>query len=176
MCTPTGSARAAGVTTDVSLTRHYYFAYGSNMNPARVERRRMPFVEHHGGVLDGFRLAFNKRSVKVPGAASANVMAADGHRVEGVLYRLADGAGIEFMDPFEGYPVRYRREILPVTFGTDVFEAWVYLANRDYIEEGLQPARWYLDHLLEGRPHLSENYYRRLLLTECMPDSDVEPE
>ncbi len=154
---------------------HYYFAYGSNMNRSRVEMREMPFVEHHGGRLHDYRLAFNKRSRVLPGAASANVIAAPGHVVEGVLYRLPEPEAIEMMDPFESYPVAYDRLRLPVLFDEQVCHAWVYLANREYVVEGRRPARWYLDHLLEGRPHLTDEYYRSLLMTECMPDSDVEP-
>lgn len=158
------------------MSVHYYFAYGSNMNRARVERRAMPFVDHHGGLLHDYRLAFNKRSTVHPGAASANVVHSPGDRVEGVLYRLPDHSGIEMMDPFEGYPVRYRRERLPVVAGDSICHAWVYLANDDYIAEGLRPARWYLNHLLAGEPHLSVDYLRRLAATHCLPDSDVEPQ
>ncbi|MDZ7686172.1 MAG: gamma-glutamylcyclotransferase family protein [Gammaproteobacteria bacterium] len=68
---------------------HYYFAYGSNMNPERVEWREMPFVELHGGVLRDYRLVFNKRSAKYPGTASANVVASPDDRVEGALYPTA---------------------------------------------------------------------------------------
>ncbi len=135
---------------------HYYFAYGSNMNSARVEKREMPFLEYHSGVLHDFVLRFNKRSAKYPGAASANVVAAPGEMVQGVLYRLPAPHSIEMMDPFEGYPVRYDRQRLPVLYGDDVCHAWVYLANADYIAEGLMPARWYLEHLLAGRPHLTD--------------------
>ncbi len=135
----------------------------------------MPFAEYHAGRLDGFRLVFNKRSVKYPGAASANVELSTGDSVEGVLYRLAAPEGILMMDPFEGYPVRYRREILPVFVAGGVVDAWVYQANRAYIVEGLKPARWYLDHLLCGRPYLSSSYFGQLEQIECLPGSDVEP-
>ena len=36
-----------------------------------------------------YALRFNKRSVKLPGAASANVVAAHDSKVEGVLYALS---------------------------------------------------------------------------------------
>ena len=66
----------------VSVT--YYFGYGSNMNEARVAKREMPFVEVLAGQLHGYELRFNKRSVKYPGAASANVQQTAGAVVEGV--------------------------------------------------------------------------------------------
>lgn len=156
------------------MTSHY-FAYGSNMNPERVRHRKMPFRGHAGGVLADYRLAFNKRSVKYRGAASANVIAAPGDRVEGVLYELAHPTQIEFMDPFEGYPVRYTRLSLPIACGDTSIDAWVYIANESFVVEGLKPARWYLGHLLCGRDFLSEAYYDQLALVECLPDSEVEP-
>lgn len=158
------------------MVDHYYFAYGSNMNPDRVTRRKMKFSEYHGAVLDGFRLAFNKRSVDYPGAASANVVREIGHKVEGVAYKLHSPQEIETMDPFEGYPYRYVREILPVDCNGRVVGAWVYIAHADYISEGLKPNRWYLQHLLAGRPFLSVEYFGSLASTECLPNSDIEPQ
>lgn len=154
----------------------YYFAYGSNMNPGRVDKRQMRYDHYHGGSLRDFELAFNKRSVKYPGAASANVIPAPGKVVEGVLYKLTHPAQIEVMDPFEGYPVRYSRYSLDVDCDAGTVRAWVYIANEAYVAEGLKPARWYLEHLLCGQPFLSGEYFERLAATECLPDSDVEPQ
>tara|TARA_R110002110_G_scaffold16075_2_gene70471 strand:- start:63 stop:530 length:468 start_codon:yes stop_codon:yes gene_type:complete len=153
----------------------YYFAYGSNMNPERVMKRKLPIVSYQAGRLENYRLAFNKRSTIYPGAASANVQAAANATVEGLLYTLVDDLSIEVMDPFEGYPERYNRFLLPVVTEQGPLDSWVYLANEAYIQEGLQPASWYLMHLLAGEPLLSQAYYERLAATECLPDSDVEP-
>ena len=154
----------------------YYFGYGSNMNQARVIKREMPFSEVLGGTLHGFKLAFNKRSVKYPGAASANVVEHSNSMVEGVLYKLNGEDAILKMDPFEGYPIRYSRFKLPVETANGQVTAWVYTANADYIAEGLKPARWYLNHLLAGKEFLSDSYYQGLSATSCLPDSDVEPD
>lgn len=154
----------------------YYFGYGSNMNQQRVMKREMPFTEILGGTLHGYELAFNKRSVKYPGAASANVIGRANSLVEGVLYKLDGLAAIEKMDPFEGYPIRYSRYELPVETATGQVTAWVYTANADYITEGLKPARWYLNHLLAGKEFLSPAYYESLSITPCLPDSDIEPD
>lgn len=154
----------------------YYFGYGSNMNRVRVTKREMPFGEVLAGTLYDFELAFNKRSVKYPGAASANVIAKSGSKVEGVLYRLNHEEAILKMDPFEGYPIRYNRTLMEVETLNGAVSAWVYTANAEYITEGLKPARWYLNHLLAGKEHLTPDYYARLATTECLPDSDIEPE
>ena len=67
----------------------YYFAYGSNMNRLRVETRGMSFTAVQAGILMDYALRFNKRYVKVPGAASENLVAAPDSKVEGVLYALS---------------------------------------------------------------------------------------
>ncbi|MEM7363269.1 MAG: gamma-glutamylcyclotransferase family protein [Pseudomonadota bacterium] len=153
----------------------YYFAYGSNMNRLRVETRGMSFTNVQGGVLMDYALRFNKRSVKLPGAASANVVAAPDSKVEGVLYALPREDDIFAMDPFEGYPVRYDRQLMPIVCEGGTCSAWVYTANDDYVQEGLKPARWYLNHLLAGSGYLSPLYLSVLRGIACLPDSDVEP-
>lgn len=158
----------------MSLTVHYYFAYGSNMNSDRVRQREMSFESAGPGHLFGYSLRFNKRSVKYPGAAAANVVASAKGVTEGVVYRLVEPVQIEMMDPYEGYPVRYRRTALPIITKAGNVDAWVYIANEDHVAEGLAPARWYLNHLLEGRDYLSDSYFESLSQTKCIDDSDLE--
>lgn len=153
----------------------YYFAYGSNMNPGRVEYRGLAVDHFTGGILHDYKLAFNKRSVKHDGAASANVVEHKGEHVEGIIYKLSDPAQIQVMDPFEGHPVRYSRYLLPIETDAGRYEAWVYMANEAFVSEGLKPARWYLNHLLAGRPWLSEAYFRKLQQVPCLP-WDEEPD
>lgn len=146
---------------------HWYFAYGSNMNGARMQQRGMQVVAARPGWMRNVRLVFNKRAADQDGIAYANIAYAPGDRVEGVLYELANPDEIVRMDPFEGAPRRYSRDMFPIeTPGNLQQAAWVYVANRAMIQEGLRPAAWYLAHLLEGREHLSEAYFQRLLAVE----------
>jgi cation transport regulator ChaC len=154
----------------------HYFAYGSNMNPARVRGRELQFDHHLAGTLHDFRLAFNKRSVKFPGAASANVMKHQGARTEGVVYKMLHPEQISMMDPYEGYPVRYSRQVLPIVCGSSLVNAWVYIAKDEFITTGLKPARWYLEHLLAGREFLTRSYFEELTTVECLPNSGIEPD
>lgn len=149
---------------------HWYFAYGSNMNRARMQQRGMQVVGAHPGVLPNVRLVFNKRAADRDGIAYANIAHAPGDRVEGVLYELADPDQIVRMDPFEGAPRRYSRDVFPIDVAENRQQAaWVYVANRALIHEGLRPAAWYLAHLLEGRAYLSDAYFQRLLEVETVP-------
>lgn len=155
----------------------FYFAYGSNMNPVRMEERDVAFVAAEPGVLKDYRLRFNKRSTSMPGSGAANVMRYDGREVQGVLYELRDVSGILTLDRFEGYPKGYRRERLEVLRRNgEGVGAWVYLAQPDYVDDRLRPACSYLSHLLAARPYLTDAYYEELARVECDGDANVRAE
>jgi gamma-glutamylcyclotransferase (GGCT)/AIG2-like uncharacterized protein YtfP len=144
---------------------NFYFAYGSNMDVERVQARGMAFVRRCSGRLVGYRLVFNKRAKGAPGIAHANVEPCITSVVEGVLYALAAPENILQMDPYEGYPIRYNRRILPIETETGVASAWVYEANRAFIETGCKPTQSYLNHLLAGAEFLSASYLADLMAT-----------
>jgi len=145
----------------------HYFAYGSNMNPDRVSDRGLEFDEIRPGRLEGLRLVFDKVSHKHPHTAHANVVHAPGECVEGLLYRLRTADEILKMDPFESAPVNYGRDAVEVLSEGERIPAWTYFANRAVRREGFSPPRYYLKHLLAGRPYLSPEYYRWLQGLEC---------
>lgn len=149
----------------------WYFAYGSNMNPARMQARGLSVVEALPGQLPGYGLCFNKRAVdRAPGRAYANIRHQRGAVVEGVLYRLQGDNEIAKLDPFEGTPVYYSRERLPILTTQGVQPAWVYIANPAFREEGLLPSADYLAHLLAGREWLSAAYWAALAAWPRHPD------
>ena len=147
----------------------YYFAYGSNMNPARMQARGLVFSAAESARLPGYRLAFNKRSHCTPGVAYANVVHSSYGVVEGVLYALANLDALNIMDGFEGTPVRYSRECMTVQTATGAKSAWIYVANPAYVEAGLLPESNYLNHLLAGAAHLSPQYLVMLQAQACRP-------
>ena len=145
----------------------HYFAYGSNMNPGRVSDRGLEFDEIRTGRVEGLRLVFDKVSRNHPHAAHANVVHAPGECVEGLLYRLRSADEILKMDPFESAPVNYGRDAVEVLSEGERIPAWTYFANRAVRRDGFRPPRYYLKHLLAGRPYLSPEYYRWLQGLEC---------
>jgi cation transport regulator ChaC len=150
---------------------NWYFAYGSNMNPARMQTRGLTVLEALSGHLPGYSLCFNKRATnRAPGRAYANIRHQRDSVVEGVLYRLPDAGEITKLDHFEGTPIFYSRECLPIVTGHGVQPAWVYIANPAFREEGLLPSADYLAHLLAGRELLSEAYWTVLAALPCHPD------
>lgn len=148
----------------------YYFAYGSNMNQARMKARKMAVCEVLGGTLQGCQLAFNKLAADAPHRSYANIRYAPNEHVQGVLYRLDSLTEIERMDPFEGAPRFYSREIYLIDTVQGPIAAWVYIANRAMINEHLKPDCWYLEHLLAGREFLTEDYHQALSEVLCNED------
>ena len=145
----------------------FYFAYGSNMNPQRMAERGMQTRFTQAAVLRDWQLCFNKRCPITQGTAYANIVPSAGDVVPGVLYELSSVDVIRRMDPFENWPERYRRETLQVQVAGGSVETWVYIANGEWQQDGLRPQRWYLNHLLSGRPWLPAEHYQMLRSTPC---------
>jgi gamma-glutamylcyclotransferase (GGCT)/AIG2-like uncharacterized protein YtfP len=123
------------------------------------------------GRLHGYALCFDKRAVDLTaGRAYANIRHQRDGVVEGVLYRLRDLDEIRKMDRFEGTSVFYSRERMPIAAAHGTQPAWVYIANPAFREQGLQPTRAYLEHLLAGREFLSEAYWGALAALPFHPD------
>lgn len=153
----------------------YYFAYGSNMNAERMIARGLRFERALSGRIQGLGLAFNKRCALQPHRSYANVVYAPGACVEGVLYQLSEASEIFKMDPFEGSPRLYSRDIYWVDTAEGPIAAWVYVANSAMITEGLMPERWYLQHLLAGQDYLTPAYFEALTLIACIGDELADP-
>lgn len=74
-----------------------YFAYGSNMNSARMAKRVPCAVCKGTATLYGWRLRER---------LYADIERADGERVDGVLWEIGE-RGLEALDRYEGYPTVY---------------------------------------------------------------------
>ncbi len=148
----------------------YYFAYGSNMNPARVTQRGLRFDRVQSAAIAQVRLTFDKQSREHPHSGHANLTFARGARTEGVLYRLESAFEIERMDRFEAAPINYSRDVVWARTADGEVAAWTYFANAAVIRPGLMPERTYLDHLLAGQCYLSEAYFEWLRATACVDD------
>ena len=156
--------------------RVWYFAYGSNMDVARMLTRNAPFTRRTKGRLGGHRLVFNKMSDSNPGFGFANIIPEQGYDVMGVLYEV-NAAGLLQLDKYEG--VRgghYFRCQISVSMddGTTV-EATVYLAHPNKVEDGLLPTASYMDHLYRGLDVLGEggkSYLDQALLEARVTDEE----
>ncbi len=142
-----------------------YFAYGSNMNPARMRERGAHYVSRERLVLEGFSLKFNKISSSSPGAGAANIVPDDSGIVEGVLYKITV-SGLISLDRFEGYPREYDR--IKLYLGAIKEEIITYIARPARIKDGLNPTRDYLSHLLAAGDVLSVSYCESLKIIQTL--------
>lgn len=151
----------------------WYFAYGSNMNVARlVDGRLKPegvaMAERVGGRLDGWKLTFDKLARGPKGAGAGNIVAVPGAAVHGTLNAMPP-AGLTVLDVWEGVDGgHYERRIVPVrrTDTGETVEAVTYVALKT--GEGLKPTREYLGHLLAGRDLLPTDYWAWLNATPTL--------
>jgi gamma-glutamylcyclotransferase (GGCT)/AIG2-like uncharacterized protein YtfP len=146
-----------------------YFAYGSNMT-TQVMESLCP-KHHFLGVarLDGFRLAFTRRSIRT-GTGVADVIPARDDTVWGVLYDIEDDE-LTAIDRKEGYGWAYTRVMLPVLLeaGGQGQAAVVYTVLVKEPEQVL-PSRHYLDQLIAGahERRLPDAYVEKLeMMTVC---------
>ena len=145
----------------------WYFAYGSNMNLARlVDDRLKPkgvaLGQRVGGRLDGWRLAFDKVARSPRGAGAGNIVVAPGQAVHGTLNEMSP-AGFDVLDVWEGVAAGHyeRRTVRVVRADTgEMVDAVTYVAL--LVGEGLRPTRDYLGHLLAGRDLLPAHYWEQL--------------
>ena len=149
---------------------NWYFAYGSNLNPARlVDDRLKPkgvaLGLRVGGRLDGWRLTFDKIARAPKGAGAGNIVVAPGNVVHGTLNEMPL-AGLDVLDVWEGVAGgHYERRTVPVVRADtgDTVDAVTYVAV--LVGEALRPTRDYLGHLLAGRDLLPEKYWEWLKAT-----------
>lgn len=131
--------------------RHYYFAYGSNMDLEQM-LDRCPSARPLGAArLEGHRLEFAGHSSSWGGAV-ATIRPCDGAEVWGVAYSL-EGTDLDALDRFEGAPVVYHRAPLTVgvhaASGARYYRRAVLYKHRDPAPRSA-PARAYIDTLLRG--------------------------
>lgn len=139
-----------------------YFAYGSNMNPQRMKDREINFSKRELAILKDYKLCFNKQAYRNPNEGYANLIPKKDIVAEGILYEI-DESDIEKLDKLEGYPYHYNKETIRIELSNDKkVNALVYIAKPDKIKDGLKPSKEYLNHLLEGKHLISENYYNFL--------------
>lgn len=151
----------------------YYFAYGSNLHPHRLKQRipsSAPIDQAH---LHQHRLRYHKNGGD--GSAKCNVVSTGDHMdwVIGVVYEML-ASELHILDKVEGLGYGYDREVCEVKMGDDFAEAYIYVAQPEYIDDDSRPYCWYRDFVVEGARHhqLPEDYINQHLDVEFISDSD----
>jgi len=138
-----------------------YFAYGSNMNQARMKSRGVEFTQRFRGIMRNWQLDFNKEADGEEGVGYANIVPEESSLVEGVIYKISEKS-IEKLDKKEGFPWHYQRLNMLVESQGKFLKCVVYIANPTKVKEGLKPTKEYLSHLLKGSDYLSPEYVSHL--------------
>lgn len=152
----------------------WYFAYGSNMSGAIFTRRGMRPSAATWGCLEGYRLCFDL-PVGPGERGVANVVAENGARTCGVLYRITPEEG-ERLDRSEGVQGGfYRRIAVEITAaGAERVAAFTY--QSPYDSPGRKPSSRYMGLLLDGASeHGLPGQYVAFLRTFELAD-DERPE
>jgi gamma-glutamylcyclotransferase len=127
-----------------------YFAYGSNMNPARMAERTGHLGSGIRALLRGFRLVFNKRSTSAD-TVFANIEPIHEAVVWGVLYRCTPAA-LDLLDKCEGVATGnyYRATVTVEPDDAPPQEAITYIAGPHFVTSERHPTAKYLAHILTG--------------------------
>ena len=130
----------------------YYFAYGSNLNPNRMNNRKAYFTERLCAKLINYEFKLHKELKN--GTVAANIVKASNQDkaacVYGALYRCKQEA-LVILDKFEARGISYERETVEVEIqstGKKV-NAVTYIALPNRINDDLHKvATDYLNHCL----------------------------
>lgn len=137
-------------------TTVWYFAYGSNMDRARMFQRKAVWNYCTSGTLKNFKLNFSK-TAKNHGQGFANIIKSKQHQVEGVLYRLEDSHLYKQLDKHECAGTHYNRVEKKIRRSDGkIITAFLYTAI--LTSKNLKPTEEYLNHLLKGEKYLSPDY------------------
>lgn len=151
----------------------HYFAYGSNLHPARMQAR-VPSAELvEVAVLPDRALRFCKRGMD--GSAKCTLVPALGSRTFGAVYRL-DESEKPLLDRAEGLGQGYEEHWQGLPLRDGVVRAFHYYAADDYVDETLQPFHWYKELVLAGaRYHgFPETYVAAVEGIDSIEDPDAE--
>ncbi len=150
-----------------------YFAYGSNLHPARLAARAPSARLIGTGCWSGHRLAFHKIGQDGSAKCDAPVATLPTDRVHGAIYQLAD-ADLGRLDRIEGAGTGYDRALVTLDGDSGPLTANTYLARQGWIDPGLKPFGWYRLLVLAGAEHHSfpDSYLAAISAVSAIPDPD----
>ena len=152
--------------------RQYYFAYGSNMNPAQMAERCAAARVVCAACLPGHRLAFYGRN-RVWDGGQETVVQALGQQVWGVLYELSfgDAASLDVWSSvrLDGGGAYFHYPVLVRDAAGREHTAVLY--KKDVLGPPVPPSSQYLGHIVAGaEAHgLPDSYVQQLKNLQSVP-------
>lgn len=148
----------------------FYFAYGSNMLPARLIGR-CPSAKVVGlGVARAWSLEFSKASKD--GSGKATLVVAPNSAVPGVIFEIDLGER-QYLDLHEGVGFGYRRDDAFAVEGSPAITS-TYLGTA--LDEEVRPYDWYLATIIAGAEHhgLDAGHIAALRRVHFLEDTELE--
>lgn len=159
--------------SSVESAQLLYYAYGSNLHPARIGAR-IPSSQLLGvAEVSGYDLCFHKRGADQSAKCNALYTGDSDHKLLGALFSMASSEK-PILDDIEG-PGYVVTEIV-VNHAGQQREAFMYVAEAEYIDDSLAPYQWYKDYVCLGARFLQfpESYLSRLTSVEAVSDVNDE--
>lgn len=121
------------------------------------------------------QFVYHKRGIDGSAKANALFTGQDADFVWGVVYRLTS-CEKSILDGYETLGVGYDHQQVDVIVERGVVRAWIYVARREAIDNGLLPYSWYHRFVIEGaKEHgLPQSYLDQLRSFESIEDPDTE--
>jgi gamma-glutamylcyclotransferase (GGCT)/AIG2-like uncharacterized protein YtfP len=154
------------------MKKLYYFAYGSNLHPLRLQQRVPSACLLGVGMLRGYRLAFHKRSSDRSGKCNLIRTRRAKEAVYGALYEI-HARHKPRLDMVEGNGYRQ----VPFTFKlrNKHKTCFAYIARTTHVDDELAPYDWYHRLVMAGARHVGvPGFYINHLKTWC-PLADANP-
>lgn len=131
----------------------HYFAYGSNLHPARL-KERVPSARLIGAVeLHSHQLVFNKKGTDGSGKCSLLTTGSVSQSVHGALYEL-DAGHKTVLDKFESKGIGYMDSLIQLQHAGRKYTCFTYFARQSHIDENLKPYHWYKKLVILGARYL----------------------
>ena len=151
----------------------YYFAYGSNLHPVRLQDR-VPSAKLICTIqLEKHSLKFHKKSHD--GSAKCNIIETgkSSDFIHGVIYVLA-AEHKKNLDKFEGNGFGYKDKIIELQYQGKQYSCFSYFAQPEYIFENIAPYHWYKELVLLGAKYLKfpDTYISSIKSIKSVVDPD----
>lgn len=148
------------------------FAYGSNMDSARLRERVGDCTALGVATLPRHRLRFHKRSKDETGKCNAHFTGEDSDAIIGVLFELSEARKPK-LDSAEGLNHGYNQQDVLVTLADgSTRKAFAYIADQTHIGDDLKPSAEYRGYVERGaREHgLPEDYIAQHIISVQVVD------
>lgn len=149
----------------------YYFAFGANLDPEVLKKRKIEVFNRKFIWLENFEVKFNHET-PFEDCGFASIEKSDGKRVPGVILTIPKIDALR-MDCFEACFMfkRYRKAYVKI----DSQNVFYYYSGRPI--EGLKPTKIYLEKILRGYNLIlkpDSSFISKLKQTESIPEMKVK--